>query len=354
MHCWIGKKGGAHGTLGLSDGLKNSCNAFFFQYGNRAGINNIEKAGKMLGLGEKTGIELSDEEAGVLPTPKWLKIHSPKENWSSAYTANVSIGQGLVLATPLQMACVMAAVGNGGTSYVPHLKKKVLDHDELIEEVKPVVRGNFSDYGLTDEKLELVRRGLWKVVNEDGGTGRNARIPGVEVAGKTGTAEAWRPDGVKENHTLFICFAPYKNPKYAICIFLQNGESGGGCSAPIARRIMEQALSLDQGYTVALTALKEVNGHFEKINSVTYEGVAPVALKPNEVDDDVGSTDDVPTPPKAEKIPVARAVPAPTIRDAPDADGSRAVKNQVQPPRRASTFETAPGRSAPAPRPPGR
>jgi penicillin-binding protein 2 len=196
---------------------------------------------------------------------------------------------------------------------------------------------------------------MWKVVNEDGGTGKNARIAGVEVAGKTGTAEAWRPDGVKENHTLFLCFAPYKNPKYAICIFLQNGESGGGCSAPIARRIMEQALSLDQGYTVKPVALKEAVGHFNKISSVTYEGVAPVALKPNEVDSDVATTEDVSTPPKADaKIPTARAVPAPTLRDAPDAEGSRAVKNQVQPPRRASTFETAPARSAPAPRPPGR
>jgi penicillin-binding protein 2 len=343
MKCWIAEKGGSHGTLGLSDGLKNSCNCFFYQYGNRAGIGNIEKAGKMLGMGQKTGIELSDEDGGVLPTPKWLKAHRPRDNWSQASTANTSIGQGDVQASPLQMAGVAAAIGNGGACFKPHLLRKVTDGDEVVREQQPEARASFAESGITPQKLELVRKGMWKVVNEDGGTARAARIGGVEVAGKTGTAQFWRlethRDGSvsseKDNHTLFIAFAPYVNPKYAICIFLQGGKSGGGCSAPIAKRVLEQALALDQGYVVTLAPLKEVPGNFNHIEQVSFDGVAPVALAPHEQDNDTGSDADVPRPAKVEK---SRPVPANIKHDA-DAEGSRAINNKQPPPRRAGLFQ---------------
>lgn len=342
MKCWIADKGGAHGTLGLSDALKASCNSFYYQYGNRAGIGNIEKAGKMFGLGQKTGIELGDEDGGVLPTPRWLKAHRPRETWptgNNAYTANTSIGQGDVAASPLQLAGIAAAVGNGGICYKPHLLKKVMDGEELAREQQPLIRGNFADYGLTPKKLELVRKGMWKVVNEDGGTARASRITGVEVAGKTGTAQFWREetgrDGrvstEKDNHTIYICFAPYVNPKYAICIFLQGGKSGGGCSAPIAKRVMEQALALDQNYVVTPAPVKEVAGNFKHIEQVSFDGVSPVALAPHEQDNDTGSGADVARPTRGGDS--ARPVPANIKHDA-DAEGSRAINNK-KPARRA-------------------
>lgn len=336
MKCWIADKGGSHGTLGLSDGLKNSCNCYFYQYGNKAGIENIAKAGHMFGLGEKTGIEI-DENPGILPTRNWLRTHRPNEVFSAATVANISIGQGDVLATPLQMAGVAAAVGNGGVCYRPHLLKFMKDDNELVQEQKPDVRGNFSDYGLTQQKLELVRKGMWKVVNEEGGTARAARIPGVEVAGKTGTAQAWLPDGQKDNHTLFISFAPYVNPKYAVCILVEGGKSGGGCAAPVAKRILEQALNLDKGYEVKPEALKEVQGNFNHIEQVSFEGVAPVALNPNEQDNDTGNGGD--EPPKTKVVERPRAISANIRRDA-DEEGSRAVKkNQQQPTRRPGFFQ---------------
>jgi len=338
MKCWIADKGGAHGMLNLSDGLKNSCNCFFYQYGNRAGIDNIAKAGHMFGLGEKTGIEL-DDEPGVLPTKPWLRAHNPKETFTQATVANVSIGQGYVLATPLQMAGVAAAVGNGGVCYRPHLMKYLKDNADLVSEQSPDVRGNFSDYGLTQQKLELVRKGMWKVVNEEGGTARGARIQGVEVAGKTGTAQAWLPDGQKDNHTLFICFAPYLHPQYAVCILVEGGKSGGGCAAPIAKRILEQALNLDKGYEVTMAPVKEVTGNFNHIETVSFEGVAPIALNPNEQDNDTGSGGDEPPKPKAvQEKP--RAIPPANIRAQADEEGSRAVKkSQAPPPRRPGFFQ---------------
>ncbi len=357
MHCWIGQKGGSHGMLGLSDGLKNSCNCFFYQYGNHAGINKIEQAGKMFGLGERTGIELLEEDTGVLPSPAWLRLHRPKEKWptgNNAQTANVSIGQGLVLASPLQMAGVAAAVGNGGIPYRQHLLKKVMDGDEVVRQPNPEPRDDFAKHGLTPEKLELVRKGMWKVVNEDGGTGKAARIPGVEVAGKTGTAESWRADEknpkitIKDNHTLFIAFAPYKDPKFAVCILVQSGKSGGGCAAPIAHRVLEQALSLDNGSntTVHVAAVKESKGHFNKIEAVSFEGIAPVTVTDEETTTD--SEENAPSG-KKDNILSPRAVPmSSAVRDDADEDGSKAIKNQKTTPRRA-TFE-APPATAPASR----
>lgn len=357
MHCWIGQKGGAHGVLGLSDGLKNSCNCFFYQYGNHAGIDMIDKAGKMFGMGTHSGIELQEEDTGILPSPAWLRANRPKEPaWpkgNNAQTANVSIGQGYVIATPLQMAGVAAAVGNGGTPFRPHLLKKVMDGQELIRENQPDPRARFADYGLNDDKLELVRKGMWKVVNEEGGTAKAARIPGVEVAGKTGTAENWRADEhnpkvtVKDNHTLFISFAPYKNPAFAVCILVQGGKSGGGCAAPIARRILEQALSLDQGggKTVAIAPTSEVKGNFNHIEAVSFEGIPPVTIENEETVVDNGDENG---PEKMEAIITPKAIPATAIRESADEEGKKATKNQKTqpPPRRPETFK------APAPQEP--
>src|SRR5438132_1109867 len=147
---------------------------------------------------KESGIHLTGEQPGIMPGPEWMAIHYPRERWSQAYTANVSIGQGYVLASPLQMAMAYATVANGGVSYYPRLVSKILNQNGSIaleENGKPAVPAEpriDSDLRLdfSPEQIEMVRRGLWKVVNEDGGTGGRARLKGVEVAGKTGTAQA--------------------------------------------------------------------------------------------------------------------------------------------------------------------
>jgi penicillin-binding protein 2 len=333
MKCWIGQKGGSHGTLDLSGGLKNSCNCYFYQYGNHAGDANLTRSGDMFGIGQHTGIELDEEKTGILPVKRWWMANKPKEPFSSATIANMSIGQGATEATPLQMAGVAAAVGNGGIVYHPHLLKKVIDGTEVVREQGPDVRTNFADYGVTPEKIELVRKGMWKVVMEEGGTARAARIPGVEVAGKTGTAQNWRMDGntaVKDNHTLFITFAPYVNPKFACCILVQGGKGGGISAAPIAKRIMEQALALDQGYKVELASVQEVQGNFKPVDAVTFDGMAPI-LPATEEEDNGNSADEPPPKPRAREAgPKVKA----KVREEADAEGSTAVKNK-QPTRRA-------------------
>jgi penicillin-binding protein 2 len=224
-----------------------------------------------------------------------------------------------------------------------------MDGSELVRQVQPDPRASFAENGLTDDKLELVRKGMWKVVNEDGGTAKAARIPGVEVAGKTGTAENWRPDGVKDNHTLFISFAPYKDPKFAVCILVQGGKSGGGCAAPIARRVLEQALSLDQGggKTVAVAPTSEVKGHFNHIEAVSFEGIPPVTIENEET---VVDSDDNTAPEKKDDIITPRAIPATAIREKADEGGSKGMQNQKTqpPPRRPETFKAPAPQEAPA------
>lgn len=337
MKCWIASKGGSHGTLGLADALKTSCNCYFYQYGNRAGLANIEKAGNMFGLGQKTGIELEEESPGILPTASWIKSNQPGVRANSpGLIANTSIGQGFVLASPLQLAGIASAVGNGGIAYRPHLLRKIMDGEELIREQEVDVRGDFKEFGLTPAKLDQVRKGMWKVVMEAGGTAKGARIPGIEVAGKTGTAQNWTPEGKVDNHTLFITFAPYDAPKFAVCVLVQGGKSGGGCAAPIAKRIMEQAIALDNGYTVELTAVPEVTGNFNHIEAVSYAGVQEVSL-PGDVEDNT-SVADSPPPRTRRREDHGAPKPKPKIKVAADAEGASAIRNQKQPPAKRKNF----------------
>ena len=296
MQCWIERQfGGSHGYLGLSDALMRSCNCYFYQYGNEAGIEAIGKAGHMLGVGELTGIELEDEATGILPNKQWFQLHKPNENYKSpGLTANTSIGQGFVLATPLQMCSVAATIANAGKSYHPHLLKRITWGEQLVQEPEPLIRSDLATLGISPKNIELIRQGMWKVVNAKDGTGKAAQIPelkDVEVAGKTGTAQFWRMvNGEKtpDNHTWFISFAPYKAPKLAVSILVQGGKSGGGTAAPIAKRVLSQSLALDQGYQIAISPTKETEGHFHPIDMVAYSD-DPLAGKINVEDGDTGA-----------------------------------------------------------------
>ena len=342
MKCWVlAQHMSPHGTLTLPDALKHSCNAFFYQWGNAAGIENIVAVGKSLGLGEKTGIPLTGEDAGILPGPDWLKVVSPQERWSQGYTANVSIGQGSVEASPLQMAMVVSTIANRGISYKPRLIYRVQDQQgrdvkddegKLVAPPYPDIRADLHQAGISDQQIELIRRGMWKVVNEDGGTGKKARVQGVEVAGKTGTAQFWRGN-VKDNHTWFICFAPYQDPKYAICIMVQGAKSGGGVSAPIAQKILEETLALEKDPNlVTLARLDPAPGSFAQIEQIDYKtkdaAVAKLAAAAGA--EDLETADHVDDPRKTNKG--AQIGVTPDIRA--DADAGGRVKARGGKPQR--------------------
>ena len=279
MKCWVltaKPQKPPHGHQDLSEAIKNSCNAYFFQYGNAAGIDQIDAVGGMLGLGKKTDLPLNNVASGILPGPSWLAQNYPREHWNPGHTANVSIGQGYVLATPLQMAMVAMAVANSGTVYQPRLIDKVVAQDGTILKQDPVkVQADITkEGGFTAEQIEKVRKGMWKVVNADGGTASKARLKNYVVAGKTGTAQFWR-GREKDNHTWFLCFAPYDNPRYVVCVFVQGAKSGGSVSAPIAAKILEQIFAMEGGQEVKLEALAPAQGNFQHLAGIDFSKEFP-------------------------------------------------------------------------------
>ncbi len=274
MKCWSYSKGGL-GTQNLVGALKFSSNTYFFQWANAAGIQAIEELGELLGLGRPTGIELDGEAPGILPGPDWLRAHSPREIWSKAYTANVAIGQGLVLATPLQMAMITATIANGGTSYYPRLIDQVVDQQgRVVYRPEPRVRCQLLENGLTTEQIEAVRTGMREVVNGQGGTASRAKLKNIIVSGKTGTAEFFR-SGKKENHAWFISFAPYDDPKLAVCVLVQNAKAGGRVAATLAARIIEETLALDRGMPVEIARLDPAPGNTRFIESIDFSSDVP-------------------------------------------------------------------------------
>ena len=325
-----------HGRENLEDAIKHSCNSYFYLAANSAGIQNLVKAGQLLGLGQRSGIPLSGEDTGILPGPEYLARVRPRERWTSGYTANTAIGQGEVLATPLQMAMVAATVANGGVCYYPRLVDRAVEQDGTVAYQEPVrVKSVLTrDAALKDADVERVRRGMWKVVNEGGGTGLRARISGVEVAGKTGTAQNWAIRGgrkVRDNHVWFIAFAPYEKPRYALAVIVQGGKSGGGVAAPIAGEILERIFRLEsQGdggsdTVYQLAKFEPARGNFDFVESVDFKRAIPAAYAQVEIDE--GRL----APPTNRTVVAASAAAAvPNVRA--EADERGRVRNKVRQP----------------------
>ncbi len=263
---------GGQGAIKLLDGLRMSCNTFFYQAGVRTGIKAIDELGDIVGFGQSTGIDLSPESKGIMPGPDYLKKVSPRERWTEAYTANVSIGQGAVQVTPVQMCILMCAIANGGHTYRPRLIQEVVDLDGTQQAEYPTCAPRNPEtptLGVKKSDIEAVKAGLLAVVAD--GTGRRGQVEGVKVAGKTGTAQAWRRVSgakVQDNKTWFYGFAPFDDPRYVFLVFVEGGTSGGGTCAPIAHDIMNNIFAMEKGKDIQLTYLTPSSGHFHGVVEV--------------------------------------------------------------------------------------
>jgi hypothetical protein len=259
MKCWISRQNDSrHGELEMSQALVKSCSCFWYQFGNAAGIEHLEAIGRKIGFGASFGI-LEGERQGVLPGPAWMKENRPSERGSPAYMASTSIGQGRVLATPLQMAVLAATIGNRGLVPQPAL---------LSQERKSDWRADLSIEGLPAAEIEKLREGMREVVNGENGTGK------AVVSGKTGTAQYWRLiDGkkVEDNHGWFIGFAPYDKPTLAFAILKQGAKSGGGDCAPIAKRIVEETLALPAGGSGEVLPVDTAQGNLDAARKESWK-----------------------------------------------------------------------------------
>jgi penicillin-binding protein 2 len=168
------------------------------------------------------------------------------------------------------MASVTATVANGGKVYQPRIIKKVVEKNgEIVSEEPPEIKADLTKEGITAEQIEIIKRGMWRVVNEGGGTAGRAKSEFTVLSGKTGTAQTANP--LQPTNAWFISFAPYDDPKYAVCVFVENGNSGGGAASPIAKRIIEDATTLEQGREVEVTALPEAIGRTDRVMSVSFD-----------------------------------------------------------------------------------
>jgi penicillin-binding protein 2 len=228
FNCWDEE---GHGSETISEGLKNSCNVFFYQVGRQAGADDIYNYALKLGFGIPTGIDLPEEAAGLVPNKMWKRLVR-KEGWFEGDTVNFSIGQGYVLVTPLQILRMTAAIANGGMLVRPHLVQK-------IENVEVASAGS-RDIGISRKTIEIIKMGLRRVVEDETGTGRRARVEGVSIAGKTGTAQ--NPNGL--SHAWFTGFAPVDKPKVALVVFVEHGGKGGLEAAESAGKIFAEAKNL--------------------------------------------------------------------------------------------------------------
>lgn len=236
---WVFHDLKAHGTLDFVSGVAQSCNVFFWTLGYRTGGEAMSQMARAMGLGERTGVDLPSESPGLIPSAAW-KQRTLGEPWYPGDNINMAIGQGWVNTTPLQIARMVAAVGNGGRLVRPHLVREIID-----PETRQTERVRVSPVGsvhLRPEALATLRDGLEAVVLR--GTGRRVALPGLAIAGKTGSAE--NPRG--KPHAWFTAYAPADAPRVALAVLVEHGWRGSVAAGPIAKAVLATAfgISLEQ------------------------------------------------------------------------------------------------------------
>ena len=251
FHCW--RKGG-HGSLDLHGGLKNSCDVFFYEVARRVGIDAIAQTANSLGIGVPLAVDLPGARTGLMPTREWRRRHG--HPWNIGDTIVSGIGQGYIETTPLALATYVSRLATG-RAVMPHLTRSI--EGELQTGASPV---DWPRLPVPEPMLQAVRSGMFAVVNEAGGTAPHARLglPGVQLAGKTGSSQVHHVDRwAREHghfnsaklpweqrpHALFVCFAPYDTPRYAISVVVEHGNAGADVAAPLARDIMRDTLTRD-------------------------------------------------------------------------------------------------------------
>jgi penicillin-binding protein 2 len=236
--CW---EHHGHGSLDLIDALQHSCDVYFYQLGLHLGIDPIEQMARNLGLGDRTGIDLPAEAKGLVPSSQYYNQHFHTGKWPKGVLLNLGIGQGELLATPLQLATMTAVVANRGHAVRPHVVLSI-QGEQNAKPVKPVESGVVVDAAIWDAVHDAMHK-----VTIPGGTANASRtVPGMNVAGKTGTAQ--NPHG--KDHALFVCFAPMENPTIAMAIVAENSGHGSDWAAPVAGSLLRQVFLPDTGGAV--------------------------------------------------------------------------------------------------------
>lgn len=231
--CW---KPSGHGALNLHQAIVQSCDVYFYQLGQMLGVEGLSQLCQKVGLGRETGIDLPQEAPGLVPTVAWYEKRLGRGSWGGGVPVNLAIGQGEILMTPIQLAVMYAAIGHNGVLWRPHLLLRAETYQgKMVAQEKLESR----NLGISPASLAVIKQALAGVVNDPGGTGGSARMAGVQVAGKTGTAQ--NPHG--EDHSWFAAFAPQEDPVIAVAVIAENAGHGSAVAAPMAGRMIREYLS---------------------------------------------------------------------------------------------------------------
>ena len=329
FHCH--KKEG-HGDVNVVGALTGSCDIFFYKVAQRLkSVDDIAKWATHMGLGRKTGVNLSREVPGLVPTEAW-KMKRFKQPWSAGESLSVAIGQGYVLVNALQLANLYASIGNGGTLYQPHLIRSIESNDGQVEQE---IAGEVADRAeLSPKTRDLIMQGLWGVVNAPGGTAVSQRLPGMDFVGKTGTVQLMRiaEDKIYQkcdsmpfkdrHHGVFAGFAPAKNPVIAVAVIAEHGCSGSRGAAPIARAVVKKYL---EKYFPDIYGERAIAARLKATPDGSPSATLIEAPEDATVDGPAGSL------PYPDDIPAAP--PAPPVAPAPAASVAAPAPNPSSKPR---------------------
>jgi penicillin-binding protein 2 len=247
-HDWVFEKHKSHGAVNIHDAIRESCDVFFYTMGKMLGIDKLVYYAQGLGLGKRTGVDLPGEAAGLVPSPAWVQ-RVFKHKWYAGETISVAIGQGALQVTPIQVAHMIGGVAMGGVFYRPHVAFQ--DQLRALGQDPPDISP--SDFPISPDTIAAVKSGMWAVVNEGGGTGGAARCPGIDISGKTGTAQVVSQalqqsakSSEFKNTAWFVGYAPSDKPEIVVAALVMRGEHST-VAVPIVRDVIKAYFEKKQG-----------------------------------------------------------------------------------------------------------
>jgi penicillin-binding protein 2 len=313
FHDWDAK---GHGDVDLHKAIVHSCDVFFYNVGKQLGIDRISFYGGNLGLGHRTGIDLPGEEPGIMPSEAW-KQRVFHQRWYPGETISVAIGQGAIAVTPVQLVYMIGGIITGGRFHQPHL----LLSDKAAPEI---------DFPISDSTVDTVTEGMYGVVNETGGTASASKLVGVELCGKTGSAQVISEQGLSrvgkradlKDNAWFVGFAPRQNPEIVVSVLVQGGQHGATAAAPIARDVIKAYYDKKQGRIapqqlttqavppgVPPSFIAQAAGRASKTEAVAEEAVPQVDSVPVKAEAPPAKTETVPTKPEPVSVTPQEAAP---------------------------------------------
>ncbi len=353
FHCW---KRGGHGSVNLVNALAQSCDVYFYEVARRCGIDRVAEMARRFGVGEVLDIGLPGERPGLMPSKAW-KTATLGESWHQGETLVAGIGQGYVLATPLQLATMTARIANGGLAVQPTLSRvarrptdadgAAADGSDAPEAAAAASAADPAFLKVAKANLDMVRRGMYEVSNGARGTARRSGIPveGWVMSGKTGTTQVRRislrerETGVRSedelpwelrNHALFVCYAPEDAPRYAVAVIIEHGGGGSSAAAPVARDLMLETLRLDPSRKRPedVVEVADLPPDIRRYMEEAHENMRIASMPPEPEVPPEGTPADTPANPQ-DQAPVA-AAPKPPAGERGNGSGSRGASREGQ------------------------